>query len=179
LATPDPLEAEDRPGRKSRPHTELCFCKNNKRRIIIRYRPGGGQPYLRALNDRFQASPPPTTLGAPWGRGCPIPPQKHGRSGRTSSTLDSWLGQFGTRQTRRRGCQAPALRRARHPERGGGTEAPQTFRRGESGILGTHGPVGFDHRSFFPGNGRSPVSHPTCNVPFPPRRTGEYWKGMI
>jgi hypothetical protein len=75
LATPDPLEAEDRPGRKSR--------------RTLRYRPGGGQPYLRALDDRFQPGvPPPTTLGAPWGRGCPLPPQKHGRScTRTSSTL--------------------------------------------------------------------------------------------
>jgi hypothetical protein len=27
--------------------------------------------------------------------------------------------------------------------------------------------------------GRSPVSHPTCEVPFPPRRSGEYRKGMI
>jgi hypothetical protein len=32
---------------------------------------------------------------------------------------------------------------------------------------------------FFPWDGRSPVSHPTCDVPFPPRRPGEYWKGMI
>jgi len=23
------------------------------------------------------------------------------------------------------------------------------------------------------------VSHPTCDVPFPPRRPGKYWKGMI
>ena len=23
------------------------------------------------------------------------------------------------------------------------------------------------------------MSHPTCEVPFPPRRSGEYWKGMI
>jgi hypothetical protein len=59
-------------------------------------------------------------------------------------------------------------------ERGGGTEAPQAFRRGEH-----MGRVGFDPRSFFPWDGRSPVSHPTCDVPFPPRRTGEYWKGMI
>jgi hypothetical protein len=28
-------------------------------------------------------------------------------------------------------------------------------------------------------HGRSPVSHPTCDVPLPPRRTGEYRKGMI
>ena len=118
-----------------------------------------------------KASPPPTTLGAPWGRGCPMSPQKHGRSCRTSSTLQhhspggalatvtcsyfvGWhrwtLGWAIWYTTRRRRCQPPGLRRARHPERGGGTEAPQTFRRGESGILGTHGPVGFDHRSFCP-----------------------------
>jgi hypothetical protein len=60
---PDPLEAGNRPGRKSR--------------RTLRSRPGGGQPYL----------PPPTTLGAPWGRRCPLPPKKHGRSCRTSSTL--------------------------------------------------------------------------------------------
>ena len=28
-------------------------------------------------------------------------------------------------------------------------------------------------------DGRSPVSHPTCDVPFPPRRSGRYRKGMI
>jgi hypothetical protein len=39
--------------------------------------------------------------------------------------------------------------------------------------------VGFDPRSFSPWDGRSPVSHPTCDVPFPPRRPGEYRKGMI
>jgi hypothetical protein len=76
--------------------------------------------------------------------------------------------------TRRRRCQAPALKRARHPERGGGTEAPQAFCRGQH-----MGRVGFDPRSFFPWDGRSPVSHPTCDVPCPPRRTGEYRKGMI
>jgi len=32
---------------------------------------------------------------------------------------------------------------------------------------------------FFPLDGRSPVSHPTCEVPFPPRRSGEYRKGII
>ncbi len=31
----------------------------------------------------------------------------------------------------------------------------------------------------FPWDGRSPVSHPTYAVPFPPRRIGEYRKGMI
>ena len=67
--------------------------------------------------------------------------------------------------TRRRRCQAPALRRARHPERGGGNEAPQAFRRGEH-----MGPVGFDPRSFFSWDGRSPVSHPVSSYvrrPFP------------
>jgi len=62
----------------------------------------------------------------------------------------------------RRRCQAPALRRARHPERGWGPEAPQAFPRGEH-----MGRVGFDPRSFFPWDGRSRVSHPTCDVPFP------------
>jgi hypothetical protein len=42
---------------------------------------------------------------------------------------------------------------------------------------GTHGPGGV--RLFFPLDGRSPVSHPTCEVPFPPRRSGEYRKGII
>ncbi len=54
------------------------------------------------------------------------------------------------------------------------SEAPQAFCRGEH-----MGRVGFDPRSFFPWDGRSTVSHPTCDVPFPPRRTGEYRKGMI
>jgi hypothetical protein len=48
--------------------------------------------------------------------------------------------------------------------------APQAFRRGEH-----MGRVGFDPRSFFPRDGRSPLSHPTCDVPFPLRRSGEYW----
>ena len=38
------------------------------------------------------------------------------------------------------------------------------------------GRVGFDARIFFPWDGRSPVSHPTCDVPFPPRRSGEHRK---
>ena len=103
-----------------------------------------------------------------------MPPQKHGRSCRTSSTLqhhspggctgdcdlqlhcllaqmDSWLGQFGTR----------------HDD-------------DEAFLLSKHmGRVGFDARIFFPRDGRSPVSHPTCEVPFPPRRSGEYRKGLI
>jgi len=59
------------------------------------------------------------------------------------------------------------------------------------------GRMGFDASSFFPwekvfpgffpwffphstcDGGRSPLSNPTCDVPFPPRRTGRYRKGMI
>jgi len=41
------------------------------------------------------------------------------------------------------------------------------------------GRVGFDPRTFPPWHSRSPVSHPTCHVPFPPRRPGECRKGMI
>ena len=36
-----------------------------------------------------------------------------------------------------------------------------------------------DTRIFFPLDVSSPVSHPMCDVPFPPRRCGEYRKGMI
>ncbi len=55
----------------------------------------------------------------------------------------------------------------------------EAFRRGER-----MGRVGFDSRVSPPLDGRSPVSHPTCEVtfppvPFPPRRSGEYWQGMI
>ena len=46
MVPPDPLEAEDRPGRKSR--------------RTLRNTPGGGQPYLRALDDRCQPGVPPT-----------------------------------------------------------------------------------------------------------------------
>jgi hypothetical protein len=54
------------------------------------------------------------------------------------------------------------------PPRGGeGLLRLQAFRRGEH-----LGRVGFDPRSFFPRDGRSSVSHPTSDVPFPPRRTG-------
>jgi hypothetical protein len=61
------------------------------------------------------------------------------------------------------------------PPRGGeGVLRPQASRRGKH-----MGRVGFDVHSFFPWDGRSPVSHPTCDVPFPPRRTGRYRKGMI
>jgi hypothetical protein len=36
-----------------------------------------------------------------------------------------------------------------------------------------------DTRIFSPLDVSSPVSHPMCDVPFPPRRCGEYRKGMI
>ena len=65
--------------------------------------------------------------------------------------MDSWLGQFGTRH-----------------------DDDEAFRRGEH-----MGRVGFDARIFFPWDGRSPVSHPTCQVPFHPRRSGEYRKGLF
>ena len=58
LVTPDPLEAEDRPGRKSR--------------RSLRYRQGGDQPYQRSLDDRFQPGVPPTDdFGGPLGKGVP------------------------------------------------------------------------------------------------------------
>jgi len=56
------------------------------------------------------------------------------------------------------------LRRARRPERGGGVEAPQAFRRGEHSWAGWG-----SNLSFSPWNGRFPC---------PPRRIGEYWKGI-
>ena len=64
--------------------------------------------------------------------------------------MASWLGQFGTRH-----------------------DDDEAFRRGER--MGGWGsiPVSFSL------DGRSPVSHPTCEVPFPPRRSGEYRKGMM
>ena len=38
----------------------------------LRYRPGGGQPYLRALGDRSQPGVPPTDdFGGPLGKGVP------------------------------------------------------------------------------------------------------------
>jgi hypothetical protein len=79
--------------------------------------------------------------------------------------------------TRRRRCQAPALRRARHPERGGGT--------GAAGIppWGTHGPGGVRTPKFFSHGWQvarvSSYVRRNADVPFPPRRTGEYRKGMI
>jgi hypothetical protein len=39
--------------------------------------------------------------------------------------------------------------------------------------------VGFDARSFSPWDGRSPVPHPTCDIPFSPSCTSTYRKGMI
>jgi hypothetical protein len=57
-ATPDPLEAGDRSVRKSR--------------RTLRSRLGGGQPYLRALDDRFQpAVPPADDFGGPLRKGLP------------------------------------------------------------------------------------------------------------
>jgi hypothetical protein len=53
----------------------------------------------------------------------------------------------------------------------------QAFRCGDK-----MGRVGFDASSFFPWDGRSPLSqgsHITRDVPFPQRRTGRYWKGKI
>ena len=71
LVTSDPLEVGDRPRRKSR-------------RTL---RHPGRRP-AHALDDRCQpGTPPPTTLGVPRERGCPLQPQKHGRGPRTSSTL--------------------------------------------------------------------------------------------
>jgi hypothetical protein len=46
-------------------------------------------------------------------------------------------------------------------------------------LRGQHGPGGVRCPQFFPWDGKSPVSHPTCDVSFPQRRTGRYWKGMI
>jgi hypothetical protein len=54
-------------------------------------------------------------------------------------------------------------------------------RRGATGVPPWEhiGRVGLDLRSFPPWDGRSPLSHPTCDVPFPPRRTGGYRKGIL
>ena len=108
LATPDPLEAGDRPGRKSR--------------RTLRSRPEGGQPY-RALDDDQPGVPPTDDFWGPLGRGVL---SGTAESSRTSSTLqhhspgrrssdcqstmylqlhsrlaqmDPWLGQFGTGAT--------------------------------------------------------------------------------
>jgi hypothetical protein len=42
---------------------------------------------------------------------------------------------------------------------------------------GTHGPAGVRSPYFFPRHGISPVSHPTRDVPFPPRRPSNTGKG--
>ena len=39
--------------------------------------------------------------------------------------------------------------------------------------------LSLDPRIYFPWDGISVLSHPTCDVPFPKRRPSEYWKGMI
>ena len=88
--------------------------------------------------------------------------------------MDSWLGQFGT------GATGATTRRhdmtTTMPDPCSESVPPR-------GVTpwGTHGPGGVrsDLRRFFPWDGRSPVSHPTCDVPCPPRRTGRYRKGMI
>jgi hypothetical protein len=41
------------------------------------------------------------------------------------------------------------------------------------------GRVGFDARIFSPWDIMSPLSQPTCDVPFPQRRSGEYRHGMV
>jgi hypothetical protein len=48
---------------------------------------------------------------------------------------------------------------------------PGTLLKQGPGILfgGNLGRVGFDTRSFFPWDGRSPEPHPTCDIPFPAR----------
>ncbi len=128
---------------------------------------------MRWMTAASQEPPPTTTLGAPRERGCPLQPQKNGRSCRTSSTLqhhspgggpgdcdlqlhrlsqvDSWLGQLGTRH-----------------------DDDEAFRRGER-----MGRVGFDSRIFFPWMAGQVTRVSPYVVPFPPRRSGEYRKGMI
>jgi hypothetical protein len=56
----------------------------------------------------------------------------------------------------------------------GVNDAPQAPRRG-----GNLGRVGFDTGSCSPWDGRSSVSHPTSDIPFRPRGTSMYRKGMI
>ena len=45
---------------------------HGERERTLRYRPGAGQPNLRALDDRFQPGVPPTDdFGGPLGKGVP------------------------------------------------------------------------------------------------------------
>jgi hypothetical protein len=121
----------------------------------------------------------------------------HGRSCRTSSTLqhhspggssdcdlqlhcrlaqvDSWLGQFCTgvagAMTRRHDIattKPDPCSESVQPRRGEGLL--RRFRRPAVG--NTWAGWGSMPVVFFTWDGRSPVSHPTCDVPFPPRRTG-------
>jgi hypothetical protein len=123
---------------------------------------------MRWMTGASKEPPPPTTLGAPRERGCPLQSQKHGRSYRTSSTLqhhspgdgpgdcdlqlhwlaqvDSWLGQLGTRHD-----DDEAVKRS---------------------AVGNAWAGWVSISVFFSLDGRSPVSHPTCEVPFPPIRSG-------
>jgi hypothetical protein len=87
------------------------------------------------------------------------------------TTLGAPWGPLG-QTTRLRRCQTPALR-AWHPERG--AEAPQACPAAWNTWVGWGSMPVF----FSPGIAGPPVSHPTCHVPFPPRRTGRYRKGMI
>ena len=91
---PDPLEAEDRPGRKSR---LLVLNSVTSTQRLSQCSPvyTGRRPAVRLVPTRAGQQVParrpvaPTTLRGPWVRGCPLPPQKHGRSCGTSSTLQN------------------------------------------------------------------------------------------
>ena len=115
-------------------------------------------------------------------------PQKHGRSWRTSSTLEHhspggapatvtcsyieagrWILGWGNLVHDTTTIPGPCSEKSASPREGRGHCAagvPPWVHMGR---------VGFD---LFP-PGRSRVSHPTCEVPFTPRRSGEYRKGMI
>jgi len=122
------LEAEERPGRKSQ--------------RTLRNTPVG-QPYLRALDDRCQPGVPPTDdFGGPLGKGVlsataesntavPVGPPRpssitHPEAAPATVTCSyivgwhRWILGVIWYTTRRRRCQAPALRRARHPREGRG-----------------------------------------------------------
>jgi len=160
-----------------------CFCPSPRPRaslsafslslsIYICLSPGRMPAYVRWTTGASQASP---TLGAPWGRGCSLPRQsQHGRSCRTSSTLQHHSPG---------GCPGDCDLQL-HCKAGtdgflAGVTWYTTLRRRIVPPWGTHGPGGVRFPYFFPLDGRSPVSHPECEVPFPPRRSGEYRKGMI